>query len=189
MTEIEIIARAQMYMDKLAKGVNPLTDTEVPENDVINNVRISRCLFYVSGILKQIVDNKGKFAVEMSDREEYSVTPEQAAKFVYSPSALTITEITKRLNDIADTLRVQELKRGILSDWLTEKGMLSDVVVNDKVRKTPTPAGRNIGIVTEERTNQYGASYVGVFYNTDAQHFIVDNIGSIIEMNRIREKK
>ena len=65
MTEIEIIARAQMYLEKLANGVNPLTDTEVNETDVVNNVRISRCLFYVSGILKQIVDNKGKFKVEI----------------------------------------------------------------------------------------------------------------------------
>ena len=39
MTEIEIIARAQMYLEKLANGVNPLTDEEVAENDVINNVR------------------------------------------------------------------------------------------------------------------------------------------------------
>ena len=51
MTEIEIIARAQMYLEKLANGVNPLTNEEVAENDVVNNVRISRCLYYVSGIL------------------------------------------------------------------------------------------------------------------------------------------
>ena len=61
MTEIEIIARAQMYLEKLANGIDPLTNKEVPENDVVNNVRISRCLFYSSGILKQIIDNKGKF--------------------------------------------------------------------------------------------------------------------------------
>ena len=29
MTEIETITRAQMYLEKLAGGVNPLTDTEV----------------------------------------------------------------------------------------------------------------------------------------------------------------
>ena len=38
MTEIETIARAQMYLEKLANGVNPLTDTEVNETDVVNNV-------------------------------------------------------------------------------------------------------------------------------------------------------
>ena len=63
MTELEIIAHAQTYLEKLAKGINPLTGEEVGENDVINNVRISRCLFYTADLLKKIVDNKGKFKV------------------------------------------------------------------------------------------------------------------------------
>ena len=106
MTEIETIARAQMYLEKLANGVNPLTDTEVNENDVVNNVRISRCLFYVSGILKQIVDNKGKFKVEMPDRAEYTVTSEQIAKFMYSEQPISVSELTKRLNDLVNQMYI-----------------------------------------------------------------------------------
>ena len=45
MTELEILQHAKDYLDKLAKGIDPLTDREVPENDIINNVRISRCLY------------------------------------------------------------------------------------------------------------------------------------------------
>ena len=59
MTELEIIAHAQIYLEKLAKGINPLTEEEVAENDVVNNVRISRCLFYTADLLKKIVDNRG----------------------------------------------------------------------------------------------------------------------------------
>ena len=29
------------------------------EDDVINNVRISRCLFYVSDVLRQVIENGG----------------------------------------------------------------------------------------------------------------------------------
>ena len=54
MTELETIARAKMYIDKLANGINPLDDTAVAENDVVNNVRISRCLFFVSDTLRSI---------------------------------------------------------------------------------------------------------------------------------------
>ena len=42
MTEIEIIARAQMYLEKLANGVNPLTDEEIAENDVSYKVKHAR---------------------------------------------------------------------------------------------------------------------------------------------------
>jgi len=189
MTEIETIARAQMYLEKLANGVNPLTGAEVNENDVVNNVRISRCLFYVSGILKQIVDNKGKFKAEMPDRAEYTVTPEQLKQFAYSEQPISVSELTKRLNDLVNPMYVKELKRSVITDWLTDIGMLSDNIVNNKTRKRPTAAGQNIGIITEERTNQYGTSYEGVFYTLDAQHFIIDNISTVIEWNRQKPSK
>ena len=40
MTDLEIMQHAKGYLDKLAQGIDPLTGQEVPENDVINNVRI-----------------------------------------------------------------------------------------------------------------------------------------------------
>ena len=38
MTELEIMQRAKMYIDKLAQGIDPITDREVPEDSVLNNV-------------------------------------------------------------------------------------------------------------------------------------------------------
>ena len=37
----------------------PLTDQEVPEGEIIHNIRITRCLFYVSDVLKQVLENRG----------------------------------------------------------------------------------------------------------------------------------
>lgn len=48
MTELEIMERAKMYMEKLANGINPIDDSAVPEADIVNNVRLSRCFFYVA---------------------------------------------------------------------------------------------------------------------------------------------
>ena len=45
MTELEKIAYAQTFIEKLANGINPLDDTPIPENDIANNVRLSRCFF------------------------------------------------------------------------------------------------------------------------------------------------
>ena len=186
MTELEIIARAQMYLEKLANGVNPLTSKEVGENDVVNNVRISRCLFYTSGILKQIVENKGRFKVEMPDRKPFSITAEQLMRFEYSEYGLSITEIAKRINSLIDTVHVNELKSKTILEWLVEAGLLTDIIVNNKTRRRPTPQGESMGIFTEERSGRYG-TYEGVFYSPKAQHFIVDNIGAIIVFSN-REK-
>ena len=45
---------AQEWIEKLANGINPLTSEPVKENDIVNNVHISRCLFFVSEMLKKV---------------------------------------------------------------------------------------------------------------------------------------
>ena len=59
MTELEKIKRAKMYLDKLANGINPLDDTVVPDEDIVNQVRLSRCFFFVSDVLRQVIENGG----------------------------------------------------------------------------------------------------------------------------------
>ena len=51
MTELETMQRAKMYMDKLAQGIDPLTNQEVPEDSTLNNVRLARCFFLISWLL------------------------------------------------------------------------------------------------------------------------------------------
>ena len=45
MTELETMQRAKMYLDKLAQGIDPISGDEVPEDSVLNNVRLARCFF------------------------------------------------------------------------------------------------------------------------------------------------
>lgn len=184
MTEIEIIARAQMYLEKLANGVNPLTNEEVAENDVVNNVRISRCLFYVSGILGQITSTGG-FEIKKSN---FTLSPQQLANFEYSQTPLTVSEITKRLNHLVNPLQSSTLRNGIVTEWLAQSGMLSNVIFNNKTKKRVTDSGRNIGIISEQRVNQQGTPYEAIMYDLNAQHFIVDNIEAIIALNSEKTK-
>ena len=70
MTELEKIERAKMYMDKLANGINPIDDTMAPDDDLINNVRLSRCFFFVSDVLRQVIENGGtKTAVNKKSKK------------------------------------------------------------------------------------------------------------------------
>ena len=59
MTELETLERAKMYMEKLANGINPIDNSVIPDEDIVNNVRLSRCFFYVSDILRQVIENGG----------------------------------------------------------------------------------------------------------------------------------
>ena len=64
MTELERIAYAKSFIDKLANGINPLEDTPIPEDDIVNNVRLSRCFFYVSDLLRQVYDDRSVLALK-----------------------------------------------------------------------------------------------------------------------------
>lgn len=67
--------RAKAYIDQLANGINPIDGTCVADSDVINNVRISRCLFYVSDILKRVIDNGGSISKKKVAKGPFSYPP------------------------------------------------------------------------------------------------------------------
>ena len=75
MTEREILKHAKNYIDSLANGINPLTGEPVNEGDIVNNVRISRCLFYVSGILGKVLSGE-KAIVPREKKSEFSIKNE-----------------------------------------------------------------------------------------------------------------
>ena len=58
MTEIEEIKYAKAVIESLARGINPLSGETIPEDEVINNVKISRCLFYVVDVLEKLCEGE-----------------------------------------------------------------------------------------------------------------------------------
>ena len=114
---------------------------------------------------------------------------QQLEKFAYSQTPLTVSEITKRLNELVNPLQSSTLKNGVITEWLTEIGMLTNVIINNKSKKRVTDNGRSVGIISEQRVNQQESTYEAISYNLNAQHFIVDNIHSIIELNRKKATK
>lgn len=183
MNELQKIAVAQTYIEQLANGLNPLSGEQVEDSDIINNVHISRCLFYVSGVLKEIVDNRGKYKLQLPEKSPFSLSAEQAGRFEFSKTPVSVSEITKKFNSLIDPDSVKELKLGIITGWLTEVGMLDDFIVNNKRRKRPTSDGISLGISTEKRVSKIGTPYEVLLYNLKAQHFIVDNIDAIVAFN------
>ena len=133
MTELEKIAYAKSFIDKLANGVNPIDDSTIPDSDIVNNVRLSRCFFYVSDILRQVIENGGitpaPIVKEKKPRKQpYALSPEQAEQFEYSDTPITATEISvtmsERLLNPADSLLSERSYSIILVRFSTvEKGL------------------------------------------------------------------
>lgn len=195
MTEIEKIKRAQVYIEKLANGINPLTEQEVPEGDVVNHVRISRCLFYVSGLLKQQIEKDDTLISQNSKKkgsgkEPFSLPCADRLKYPFSETPIPISELTNRINGLIDTEKMVKLNYEHISNWLVEIGLLSLVTGADGVgSRVPTTKGTEFGISTERREGN-NRTYTVVVYNREAQQFIIDNLDAAIEsQRRLREER
>lgn len=186
MTEIDKIAYAKTFIDKLANGINPLNDAPIPDDDIANNVRLSRCFFFVSDILRQVIENGGTAprAARIKQKKSCLLTDEVRAELTPLTRPASVSEITERINSVLKAADCGRLKHRIINDWLTKAGMLETQQRSDgKMARIPTEAGLELGIVAEERKSQYGVSYVAVTYPPAVQQFILDNLDAIVELN------
>ena len=60
MTELEKMKQAKMYIDHLANGIDPISNTELENDAVLNNVKLARCFFYVSEVLGKVIASGGE---------------------------------------------------------------------------------------------------------------------------------
>lgn len=178
MTELETVKRAKMYMDKLAQGIDPITDTDLPNDSALNNVRLARCFFYVSDILRQVIENGGH--VGAIKKTDFVITAAQLAGVQPSPAPIRISEFTELLMKHVDAVHVRKLSATKLTNWLTHKGFLvKETSPDGKNRRVPTTAGRALGMTTQVR-HGYDGEYMAVYYDVNAQQFLLDNLHGIL---------
>ena len=178
MTELETVQRAKMYMDKLAQGIDPISGLELPEDTVLNNVRLARCFFYVSGILERVIRNGGQ--VGAVEKTEFSATAEQLARVQISPYPIRITELADAILQAIGTDTMKRPSAVKINNWLEQQGFLvKEPTPDGKSRRVPTDAGRNLGMSTQLRQSKDG-EYLAISYNANAQRFLLDHLLEIL---------
>ena len=190
MTELEKLQRAKDYMDQLANGTDPITGQEMPEDTVLNQVRLSRCFFYVSEVLRQVLENGGttpKTVPPQSQLPPFQLPPEERHRIPVIADRRMISHFTGDINALVDLTAMRKLKPTAMTAWLLEKGFLAEEIINDKKHKVPTEAGRKLGIASERVEGKWGP-YTAVCYDDAAQRFLVDHLDEIIALSNGAEK-
>ena len=177
MTELEMLRRAKLYMDKLAQGSDPIMGDELPEDSVLNQVRLARCFFYVSGILQQVIDNGG-YVGRKPKKGEFVLT-QKMLHLSPSKRPLRISEFAEMLAAAADDPNAKRPKTTVITDWLISKGFMKKTMDPEgKPKRLPTEIGKQIGLSTGTRQGQYG-EYLAVDYSQEAQQFLLDHLEEI----------
>lgn len=179
----EMLIRAKNYLELLANGHDPFTGDALPEDTVLNNVRLSRCFYFVNDILRQVIENGGEVTRVSRNRNlPFSITEEQKAKIELSDEPLQISDFASRINEQVDENTQGRLKVTAFGAWLVDKGFMRIETHNDKNYKRPTDSGIQFGILSEWR--EYGdKGYYRVTYSRDAQQFLLDNLDEIIAVS------
>ena len=189
MTELEKIAYAKKFIDKLANGINPLDDTQIPDGDIVNNVRISRCFFYISDILQKEINREWREVPRSSkqkkpERLPFLITHEQLEKFEYSPMPISVSAMAKKINwlvreDIEEK-RMEKFSYRKINYWLRDIGMIEWREWDEgKSKRFPTPEGEAVGLVLQIWEN-YGRRTPVIYLSEEAQHFIIDNMDAVM---------
>lgn len=179
MDEKRLVEHANSYIKQMAKGINPLTGEYVSDSDLINNVKISRCLFYVSEMLDKycsILENGNKVRRK---RTRFYAKNDELFEFNYSNEPIYISIIADRINECVKRSDMRKLSATSISNWLASKGFLiAYTKENGKTSKKPTSLGEKLGIKTIVKDGKNGPYMINV-YDINAQRFIIDNIEDI----------
>lgn len=186
MNDLELMRHAKDYIDQMANGIDPLTGERADEDDMINNVRISRCLFYVSDVLRQVIENGGtvggqngqsyRGGRERRRRSEFYITNEQRRILAPSERYVNVSDMANEINRVTAENNTKKFSASWINNWLVSIEMLEIV----DGQKRATEQGGEIGITSEERFSQNGVRYFSTTYSPGAQGFIYDNIDAII---------
>lgn len=180
MTEVEKIAYAKSFIDKLANGINPLNDMPVPDDDIVNNVRLSRCFFYVSDILRQVCEKGGINKKPRPPKIPLSISPEQLEKFEYSPFSVSASAIARKINGLVNDENMEKISYRYINQWLLNIGMLRfEDRGGRKAVKRPTEEGVKMGITVGTGVGHNGREYEVLLYSEKAQRFILDNLDAV----------
>ena len=185
MTDLETMKYAKLYLEKLANGINPLTNEPVPESDCINQVRISRCLFYSANIIGKVIDNNGMVGYQKkTQKRPFYISKEQLSKYVFDETPILASEIANKINTLVDLNNYSRLKTTSITTFLLSNNLLVErISTNDIKYKVPTAQGSLLGITRKQRSREDGNTFFVNVFDKRAQSFVLEHMDEIIEIN------
>lgn len=159
-------------IEKLANGVNPITNTPIQDESILNNPKIVRSFYFLTDYIEIQIEQK-KFPIKKPTK--FVITHEQLEKVVLPIGEIGINEIAKAINKVIDQQVSKKVTGQMINKKLKELGILSEMVAEDG--KTNTITNENsegYGIESVAR-NFNGREYQKIVYNEVGKEFLLDN--------------
>lgn len=185
--EIEQLQRAKMFMDYLANGVDPVSNTDA-DASTLQNEQVIACFKYVSDVLARNI-----YEAENSTKHSHAdffITKEQCAELNVYPHNCKVSELANEINRVTENNGTKKLSATWINDWLESEGYLSKSNLRSRIA---TDKGKQLGITSEYRKRDNGNEYYINFFAERAQKFVFEHISEIVayrnkQYSQIEEK-
>lgn len=186
---------AIQYIRRMSEGRNPVTNRPAPENEVLSNVNVHRCLKFIDEVLTDVQKSGGTVGLlpprERAPKAALSETfPYEILGQYHYEQDQQISYFLKQLGEYMPEDQKMPVPATTITNWMRENGYLEKQVINDtgKENSVPSRKGEQLGMYAE-KGGVYPNEYFRVFYNENAQRFIIDNFRRILaESEEIRER-
>ncbi len=180
MTELEKIAYAKSFLDQLANGMDPTTNTPIPQGDVAAKSRIVGCFSYVSEVLGKLIASPDT-VLDLYRTQDIRITPQVLASIECSQFPVTVKAFAQRIDSALRATK--KITAADLNQWLLEQGYIEKLAdYKNKTYKRPTQRGIDIGIILDQYTTIAGKTTYNVKLNRSAQRFICEHLSAILSI-------
>lgn len=184
--DMKTLETAIIYVKRIADGKNPVNNQPMPEDSVLNEPNVIRCMFFVRDVLEGVRANEGKVGDSNEGKQrrrqrikEFPV--EVLSQFVYREDKGISKLIDQIYEPVADQ-NYRKISGKTINERLMASGYLTEVY-NEELKKNvkvPTEKGTAIGL-RAQRIDYQNNSYISIYYNKNAQEFLIKNLVKLLD--------
>lgn len=189
MLDINKLRNAYKVINQLSQNKNPFAEGELTL-ELVQSAEVQAALkdaaevIAVYGKIMNLVSQSTNFSVAgKSQKQDFSVTPEEIAQLKPTEMPLSISIVVKNINESIPAIvneQMRKLTAPGLGRWLMSMGYLQ--MADNGKNKVASEKGAALGIVTEQRESQYSSEgYYVNYYPQTVQQFIFDNLPAVAE--------
>ena len=178
-TKLEVAIK---YVERIADGCNPVNNTPLDNDDILNNPNIIRCMYFIKDVLEEVRNNGGMVGGKNGKEPTLPFPIEILDHFTYVEDK-SITHVLNQIYEPTAYMNVKKVSVVKVTAALKEDGYLLDEPNPEtgKTRKVPSAKGKELGIYLVEREYN-GRMYESVTYNKNAQEYVVELIRKLAEV-------
>ena len=135
------------YIRRMSDGKNPVTNRPAPENEVLNNMNVHRCLKFIDEVLSDVHKSGGTVGMVSQRAPKQSVSEifpyEALAQYKYLQDQ-QISYFLKQLEEYLPEGQKIPVPATTITSWMRENGYLEKKVLNDTGKENSVPTTASI---------------------------------------------